>query len=472
MISLEEDRDPAPLEVDEAGADPAMFSDKGPDDVDLSYDFPKPPWLVEPPRPRKKSRWPREANFSPYRITLAGSCMQRFQFRYLDKRKDHSGFAQGTGKLVHGVYDDAIQRRLKPQWKGLPIKASVAELLHLLESQAAQLALEEEDLVITGSMLKEAATLIREEGSLDCSNAWDSEKSATLRVGSGLVVGMYIDFIQVEGNPPTRVTITDWKTGRTQLPSGDELYYDAQGGMYLAWARVRFPTATDLRFRIRNVREHKDVWLPWSPVHQEIQLMQARSRKALADSKTRRANPGEGGENCRYCPYMESDGKYNSCAAYEKILEKTRIQAQKQIGLEAKDMPELMREFRLSRQGEALLKTRKQELSKAILAKIPVDAKSYRYADLNAIKVRGKRFRNYDRVHEFASDLAEAAGDDVRFEDVLADVCSIQTDRVDSLVDSIEDEEVAERVFKVLAKHERISFGRESLQVRTAKTMW
>lgn len=469
MTSLEEDRDPAPLEIEETTAEGVLF-DRGPDDGDL-YDHPmRPPWLREPPRKRKKAPWPRIANFSPYRITLAGTCPLRFQFRYGDQRKDPSGYAQGAGKIIHGVYHDAIQRRLRPQWKGLPTVASVDELLHLLEFQESQLALEKEDIEVTGPMLKESRELIREEGPLDCSFAWSSEHPFTLRIGSSLVVGGYIDFIQVRGNPPVQVTITDWKSGRTQLPSYEDLYYDAQGGMYLAWAKWKFPTATDIRFRIRNVREHKDVWIPWTAAHQEIHLQLARSRKALADSKVRRANPGEMGVNCRYCPYRESDGKYPACAAYEKILEKARLQSQKQIGLASKDMAELLKEFRVSRMGESLLKQRKQDLAAAILAKIPADKRHYQYADMTAVKVRGKRFRNYDRVYEFAKDLSEAAN--VRIEDVLADLCDVKTGKVDALVKSIDDEQMLEDVAKVIEKHERIAFGKESLQVRTAKSMW
>lgn len=469
MINYEEDTDDAP---DEAAteAEQGLFVQQTPDDVSVSSDGGKPPWLTEPPDKRKKAPWPRIANFSPYRIDLAGKCMARFQYRYLDKRKDTTAFAQGVGKLVHGAYSDAITRRVKAKWRALPSLASVEELLHLLNYQDVQFRSERDGFQVTGDMLKEAGQLISDEGPIDCFGAFATELPITVRYGprGELVVGGYVDYVQVFGTPPIEVIITDWKTGFTQLPTGDELYFDPQAGTYLAWAKQRFPTASKIRFRIRNVRRHEDVWLPWSAHNQKIHENLAISRKALADSRDRTANPSA--ENCLYCPYREADSKHPACPEYRAMLEAERVRAQKDIGLLSTPLPELIREYRESGNAVKLFEQRKEDLKQAILEKLPDDSRQYKWANYTASKCRGKKIRHYDQVFDFANDLAEAL--EIPVGQILADIGQVQSTKVDALVKSIADESKAERVIRVIERHERLSLTAETLRITVSKSMW
>lgn len=484
MVSFEEDRDPAPLVVEEQNDADLFTQTEGHAEVDEA-DLSTPgsaPHLTLPPHPRSKPRWMREANFSAHRIELAGACPLRFYLRYgPDKRADPTGYQAGVGKIVHGVYHDAGFLRLQGKIKGLPLIASVDELLWILSHQEAQLAREtkgkdKDYFEVTGSMLKESEEIIRSEGPLDCRHVWAVEHPMTLRLGptGRLVVGGYIDWIDVVGNPARLVTITDWKTGQNQLPDQEELYHSSQAGMYMIWAKQQFPTA-QVRFRLRNVRKNEERWLFWSKVHQEIHINKALSRKAMADWIVQSkgnvpANPGPAGENCRYCPYREGDSRFKPCAAYLKTLDETRMRAQKDQGIDQLSMYELMNEYRLARGGENLNKDRKKRIGEAILAKIPEGHKSFREGDLLAVKVKAKKIRMHDRPADFITDLAKAAG--VEQNELANDLTDLKLGKLDSFVKDLDEDEQRTAVAKVIDQHERVTFGKESLQVRETKEMF
>jgi hypothetical protein len=491
LISMEEDLDPQPVEESgETEDDKGLFGVKTtPEDRELETNEGKPVWLTEPPRLRVKKPWPKIANFSPYRTKLAGECLQRFVWRYTDKRRADSGYQAGVGKMVHGAYEDAIYRRLhkpnKKEWKGLPRVASTDELLHLLEFQATQFLSEKENVEVTTSMLKEARELIKGSGGLDCSAAWGVEHTATLKLGS-VVVGMYLDYIQVWGNPARKVVITDFKTGRLQLPTDAELYADPQPGLYLAWARDRFPTATDVSFELRNIRHNRSVWLRYRKSHDEIHRSLARSRKFLGDSGLRTPNPGDAGENCRYCPYRDGDENYPPCAAYADILSASRLRAEKAAkiakqveegeepdkpagGLAALALPDLMLEYRLSDLGEKLNKDRKDTLRPEIINRIPEGQKNYRHGDLLASKVKGKKGTSYNDVQGVIKGLVEATG--VGEAELMADIVKLKKGELDTFIQGL-DKDKQERCEAVLSKFGRLSLGKETLRVSKTKGMF
>ena len=486
---MEEDMDPQP--VPEPGEEPleseaGLFGEKAtPEDRVLESDEGKPPWLLVPPRPRSKKPWPKKANFSPYRVKLAGECLQRFAWRYEDKRKDESGYQSGVGKLVHGAYEDAIYRRIKRKISKIPSVATTDELLFLLEFQPAQLLREKENIAVTTSMLEEAKEVIRLGGGLDCDGAWGVEHSFTLSLGR-VVIGGFIDMIRVWGNPPRRVVVTDFKSGRMQLPTDRELYSDPQAGLYLAWARDRFPTATDLSFELRNIRLGRSVWLRYRKSHDEIHRNMARSRKYLAESGLRYATPGEGGENCRFCPYREGDENYPACSAYAEILDKTRLRAAKAArieeqlakgeepdkpagGLGAFELGELMREYRLAKLGEQLNKERKDRLRPEILRRIPPEQKNYRHGDLLASRVKGQRRMSFADVYGLIHALAAATGASV--EALAADMLSLKKNELDEFIKGLP-EKLQLEADKVIAQHGRLSMGRETLKVTSSKGMF
>jgi hypothetical protein len=486
---MEEDVDPAGdadlVEPGEDEVNAGIFGEpQGPNDSVLETDEGKPRFLTDPPRKREKKPWPKKANWSAYRTKLAGQCMQRFQFRYMDKRYSDSGYQAVVGKLVHGAYEDAIIRRVKPKY-GVPGIASVAELLHLLEFQDSQLAREEkEGITVTASMLGEARKIIQGAGALDCTAAWGAEVTFTLRLGV-VVVGGFIDFIQVWGNPPQRVVVTDFKTGYKQLPSNEELYDDPQAGAYLAWAHDHFPTATDISFELRNLRLNKSVWLRYTKTHDTIQRSLARSRKFLADSGDRTANPGEGGEHCTYCPYREGDAKHQACTAYQAMLDESRLRAAKMAriakqtedgeepdkigGLEGWDMGDLMAEYRASQLGEKANKARKELIKPVLLAKIPNDQPNYRHGHLLASRINGKRGTAYHDPQGLIEGLVEATG--VGRDELMADLVKVKKEALDNWVKSLTKDQQQE-VDRVLAQYSRLFLGKPTVMVTAKKGMF
>jgi len=437
--------------------------------IDVTESADKAPWLTKAPKERKKKAWKSlKATGSPYKVALALLCLQRFWWRYGPmKRKDPAGPSAVVGKLVHGAREDAALRRIKREWPHVPKVASTAELLHLLEHQPAQLMREKEPPLVSGAVLEEAREITITSGEEDYSRVWSVEHPWTLRnLSRGFSPGGFIDQIDHEGGSPDhpeRVTITDYKCSFT-MPDKDELYYDPQPGLYLAWGKARWPGA-DVYFRLKNLRLNKVMWLRWTPAYDALHRAQARMAFQLWSSNLQTASAGD---HCRYCPYREGDNHFGACSAYEGLLEKARYASSNPGGLERHPIERVMRIYLEARVGSDVSESRRLAARKVVLDKLG-DQRKYTYGDLMAY-TRRDRLPIFDQPWTFLHELAAVAG--VEPADLFADLFSVKKGGVDKWAASIEDEETKRAVDRKIAEYRTLSEGPLILTVKRTKSMF
>jgi hypothetical protein len=433
-------------------------------------------WLTEPPPPRPSKPWPKGANASASRIKLALSgCLARFHYRYTDYRPDPSGPAALVGSLVHGAREDAALRRIKSvRGRPVPMIASVEELLHLLEYQPANMiasarkAADKEALArdLTPQVLEEAREVTKAAGEEDFRAALAAEHTFSLQVSRSLLVAGYID--RVDGHGPDRsdpqvVTILDYKSSQ-ELPTREELYYDPQPGLYLAWARRAYPKAREIRFVIRNLRHRQDTApLVWSEAHDAMILAIARSAHHTWSDPNMR--PAVVGEHCKHCPYREGDARHKPCPAYERELERLSLLDDAEGGLDRLELADLMVVYREAAVGADLMEERRSAARKEILAKLG-DQKNYRTADLLAI-VSQDRVRDYRSPTDMVKELAEATGAD--FTQLATAVLRVSREKLDGFVKGASSREEAERIVE---RYQSLSLGSKKLQVRRSQSMF
>lgn len=447
-----------------------MFAARTPDDVSLVVDG-KPWWLTEPPTPRKKAPWPRQASFSAHRVKLAHTCLAKFQWRYSSRRPDPPGPEALTGKLVHGTYQDALLRRLSRK-REIPFVASAEELLFLFDFQQAQLLAEGEEFEVLPGTLEDARAIIKKAGEHDFKGCFGAEVSFTLTVSRGLVVGGWIDRIDLlpaplsapvptsllPGDPFTGVVVLwDYKTTQ-ETPEDGELWYDAQAGLYTAWARRRWPNAREIRFKIWNLRQGKKAEIRWSEQFDQFALSYASSAFHLSSSGDKTATTGE---HCKSCPYRDGDPKFAPCEAYQQELKKTRFTDAAAGGLAKLDLPELLRRYRSYAQAEKLNEGAKKDAKGVIVEKLG-KLTSFRHGDLQAVISR-KRMAMFDELWKFVHELAPVF--DMTPEEVLRDYFRVMKEALDEKVGNLPDEKrvLAEQI---VDRYQTIHLQEPSLAVR------
>lgn len=447
-----------------------MFVERSPNDL-TAVAGDNPWWLTEEPKPRKKSDWPKRANGSPYKVKLAQTCMRKFTWRYNDRRPDPSGPFAIVGKLVHGTYQDAAIRRLN-RTRSIPSVASVDELLFLLNFQTAQLANEGEPESVAPQMLDEARKLIRDFGPLELRFLYATEITITLQVTHSLLIGGRIDRVDLVGDPnnPDIVVIYDYKTTLT-LMDDDDLWYEPQFGLYLAWARRRWPNAREIQFKLVNTRFAKAKTLYWTQALDDYHLAAAASAYALWRSGSTKATVGE---HCKYCPFRDGDEKFPPCKAYQDELARTRYlekpeteKADAAGGLDALSLPQLLRLYRSSQQAEKLHEERKSDLKAAILRKLGNQTK-FSYGDLSASVTRD-RVRAYDAPWRLLNELSRISG--VAPDLLLQDLFEPRVTRLDEWVEGL-DEEKREKAEIQLERYQTLAQKKPKLTVRRNAAMF
>lgn len=462
------DEPPPPIEeqlLEQADpSDPVLFEGAEPGHQDASPNDDVDPWLKIPPRKRKKAPWPRKANGSPHRVSLALTCLLKFDWRYgKTKRKEPPGPEATVGKLVHGARQDAALRRIRPgrRWKNIPPIASVDELLFLLEHQPAQLLREKEEMApITSSNLEEARRITILAGPESFKNTWAVEHPWTLRVSQGFVPGGRIDKIDHEGGSPgnpKRVTITDYKTNQL-LPDPEELRFDPQPGLYMGWAKRQWPRA-EIKFVLKNLRHDKSLPLYWSQEYDDFHLANARMAYNLWSSGRTEASAGD---HCRYCPYREGDSGYPACPAYKKLVQQTLHLEKHPGGLKRYDVPKLMRIYRTAHVGELINKELKADTRSALLGKLGSEPTVFDYGDLRA-RVARDRVEAFDNVWHFLNDLADAM--DVDLSALFEDVCSVNAKKVKEKVASIQDAEKRASIEELVEEYQSLGMSKPKLTV-------
>jgi hypothetical protein len=451
----------------EAAATPGGAAQDGPDAVALPVVLNLPWWLTETPKARQKRPWPRDANASPHRVKLAHGCMLRYHARYRERRPDPSGPEAIVGKLVHGAYEDAAVRRLAKDRRGIPGTASVDEILHLLEHQPVQLAAEKDDSAgrVTAAMHDEARKIVASGGALDLRWAWAAEHLWTLRLSPSLNVGGRIDRIDLMGDrdDPSEVVIRDYKTSQ-ELPEDEDLWYDPQPGLYLTWARARWPRARTVSFVIQNPRHDGAETRPirWSAGLEQFHRSYALAAHHLMSSGDKTANPGE---SCRYCPYRDGDMQWKPCKAYQDKLDETRIAQGGE--LQAMELKDLLLTYRRSAVASDLHDSRKSEARQAILQKLGRLTR-YRHGDLLAYTTQD-RLRCFDNPADMVKALADAAA--VAPDLLLGDLFEVRRGKLDQWVASLP-EEVRTKVSVVLESFQTLAMKSQKLTVRRVQSMF
>lgn len=401
--------------------------------------------------------------------------MLQHHYRYVERRKDPSGKFAAVGKLVHGVIDDAFawRRSAKGRRWGIPMVASLHELLHLLEHQPAQLVREKEIgscAEISMQVMEEAREIVAMMAPFDFAKTWAVEHGFTLRLSHTMVVGGFIDWIEVEGNPPVVVTITDFKSGVAPVMDEHDLYYDPQAGLYLVWARLRWPHAREIRFRLWNVRNDEDTWLRWSPQLDERHVSYARTMRNQYSAGDTTPTVGR---HCRYCPYREGDRSSAPCHAYVAHLDNAKIdntdmdgESAAKGGLDRLDLPPLMRLYQDMKLLADLSDSRRKDLAQAILRKLPDGQKSYSYGDLRVTRV-SKRQKRFDSPLLFLRALSEMLGVDVV--DLIDQLCAIKQNELNKIQKVSEKDKQIKRLRE---EHQSLSLSSEYVQLRRMETMF
>jgi hypothetical protein len=423
-------------------------------------------WLHEAPTPRKKNQWPKDLNGSPAKIKLSLACMEKWHQRYREKRPDPPGPEAVVGKLIHGALEDAALRRIARARK-VPFVATREELLHLLEHQPAQLLAEGEDLTINPSTFAEARSLMAQVEPVDFRFTLAVEHLWKLRVTVDLVVGGYLDRVDVMGDPakPTTIMLPDYKTWQ-QLPSRDDLASDPQVGLTMAWARRRWPECDDIRFVHDNLRHNRRIVVEWNQGLDDFHLALARTAWKVQSIGDRTPNPGD---ECRRCPYREGDAAHKPCAAYLKELERTRFRNDREAqgGLERFSTEELLVIYREGSWAKNLQDERRKAAGKILKERL-AGKKSYRVGDLLAI-IGQDELRSFRGVDQMIVTLSELTG--VSQARLMADLLDVRRTRLDEWVAALPAEK-KKAVEAALERHVHTFLGEPSIEVRRLQSMF
>lgn len=388
----------------------------------LADDAPqRPPWLQTPPPPKRPFAWP-SGGKSPSWFRRMAVCPLQHAERYRRKRPDPTGLSGVVGNVIHGAIEDAANVRAFPGRRGpIPSRASSDELLYLLERQAeavrqdlAVVSGDQAQTIVTTEVLARAREIVAALDSIDLSNLWIDPRTGkagaeyiwSFYVHSQLLAAGIADLVQVQPNPvrpdgpPLEVTITDWKTGATQLPSEEELALDAQAGFELCWARRAFPRTPRIRFRLYNLTLQQQVWVDWTPGIDELMTSFARACWHIWQTKDETAATGA---HCANCAYR------SGCQAYQARLRDEVYSSPDTSSLEGKSMSELIRVYSQAKTLEDMASRRRKDAAKLILAGMGPRQKTYRAGNLVARK-KSRRLPQYRDRADLLVELAEKTG--------------------------------------------------------------
>lgn len=392
----------------------------------------RPPWLSVLPPKKRPFKWP-SGGKSPSWFKKIAACQLQHAHRYRRRLKDPTGLLGAVGNVIHGAIEDAANIRARPGRRGqIPLTAGPRELLYLLELQADAVRQdlnviegEQASIIVTSEVLARAREIVSALQPIDLSNLWveprtgkaGSEFIWSFHITPQFVVAGIADLIQAVPDPknfnapPTRVIVSDWKTGLGQMPSREELALDAQAGLQLCWARRAFPRTPRIQFRLVNLALRKEVWVDWTPGLDQLVLSFARSCWHIWQLKQEDARVGT---HCAYCPYRES------CGPYEKYLRDSSFMPA--VSLEGMDTSALVHAWHRAKIVSALSETRRIDAGKRLLEKMGRQ-KTYRAGNLMARK-KSKRVPQYRDEAGLMIELAEQTG--TSLEAVINNACQLR----------------------------------------------
>ncbi len=403
----------------------------------------RPPWLMRPPPKKRPFVWP-SGGKSPSWFKRFGMCPKNHAHRYRRKRPDPSGLYALVGRVIHGAIEDAANIRMFPgrRGKGIPPLVSKEELLYLLELQRDALR-QDTDVIeaptsftfVTTEVLARARDIVTQLARpIDLSNMWIDPRTKKggaeyiwqFLAGPGLLIAGILDLIQVQYHPtnpnaaPLMVTISDWKTGDSQLPTVRELELDPQAQLQLAWARRMFPSTPVIRFKVVNLTHGTEVYVDWSAGLEELTLSFCRAAFNAWQIEDEEAQVGR---HCSYCPYR------SDCKEYKEELNKATYQ--RPLGsLENMTMSELVQ---IHYQASVLFKlaeTRKADAANLINGMLG-DKRSYRAGNLLSFR-KSRKNPAYGDTGQFLSELAEACDQDIS--KLVTDFCKVKKGKVEDWI--------------------------------------
>lgn len=401
------------------------------------------PWLMLPPPKKRPFNWP-SGGKSPSWFNRLSRCLLEHANRYRRKIPDPTGLDGVIGNVIHGALEDAGNIRANPGRRGsVPPVVRPEELLYLIELQKDCVR---QDLnvvegpaayqIVTTEVLARCRQIIAGMRPIKLDNIWidpRSKKSGVeyiwkFQLSPGLLIAGIADLIQAQPDPsdfrkpPLQVVITDWKTGRGQLPSPDELALDAQAGLELCWARRAFPQTPRIRFRLYNVTLGEEVYVDWSEGLDQLMTSFASACWHLWCQGKEDATISS---HCARCAYR------TNCNPYQGFLRASAMKPK--TGLDGQDLPALIRTFHEAKLLYDLAEARKADCQKRILAELG-EQKTYRTGHLLARQKRRKQSGYKDSLG-LVTALAEATNVDV--EQVIAAITKVQKGGLSGFVQTL-----------------------------------
>jgi hypothetical protein len=321
---------------------------------------------------------------------------------------------------------------------------------------------------VSPAVYEESQEVLRAAGPQDIRFAWATEHLWSLPVTPQMIVGGRIDRIDLIGDEasPDRVKIVDYKTNQNTFTK-DELYYNTQFGLYLAWARNRWPDAQELIFEAVMLRHGETQRIKWTQAHQDYHLSRAANAFNLAQSGINKATAGD---HCQWCPYREGDDRHKPCRAYVKMLNDAKAKNYPPGSLYHLDMGELMVAYKESSDFAKLFEARRGEAKKALLTKLAGKDK-FRWGDLLAFTSRNPR-HDWEQSWEMVHELASAAGVEPRI--LFEDIFKVKKQVLDKWIAGLgaKSDKTRKKCEEIADEHRTVLLGTPKLNVRRTQSMF
>jgi len=414
-----------------------------------------PPWLKEPPPPKRKARWPAGAR-SPSWFGNFSTCPRRHAQKYRYQRPDPTGLDAMVGRTIHGALEDAALIRMSPsRRKGVPAKASTEEILFLLELQ--------KDVILGQGVetLARAREIVKNMPLMEFTDLVDVEFLWTFYATPNLQVAGYADLIQLreersfrQNSPHQTVIITDYKTGEGQLPSEEELELNVQATLELCWAVRQWPEAR-ARFRIINVARGQEVWVDWTPEMDQRTLAFCRAVNWAFQTKVEDAVVGQ---HCVYCPYR------GDCPAYAESLRAYNPPD----SLENKSIEQLLEIHHSSKLIMDIAEQRKKDAAALIMRGFGQNQRKYDSARFTAYK-KSRRLPQFNNESQMLFRLAELSGADP--EALINNVLKVQKKPLDAWVQTLP-VAIQEQAQEIIAEHQSHSDTPPWIEVKEREALF
>jgi len=309
---------------------------------------------------------------SATKVKMYQTCPQRYRYRYLDRLPgDESGEAARIGLAVHAVLE-AAGRLVLEGWD--PGKAAAPDCLR---SGLAGLMLSGgREAPPPGPIADAAAEILATVApDLDLSHVEAVEQEISLDLDGVRVIG-YVDRID---RTTTTATVVDYKSGQAPPPNAEDLALDPQAGIYLCWARERWPEA-ELAAVWHYVAQGRMRRVAWSP---ELDGWHRRELRATAAAIQAKAFAPRTGDHCAYCPWQDR------CQAFARWLAR---------GLPPRETGDMLSDLAAARDEASALSKAAESRRKALderLAALLGEERSREARGWRVYRVRGRTTVSY-----------------------------------------------------------------------------